>query len=197
MTAPTIRSIAAAALQAAYPGAPAAAIDAALDRLALVAIGGDLAAAGHAVTTAEQLPATPAAKPAAGEALVEVVDAYQRDFEDSGRVLIVTILPVEPSGERIKVRFDQASGARRYAALRALGTHDDAEAAELVGLRGRVILSSFVGRDGVDRLGVARWVAPPNDAGDQPAKAKPPKGERPKQAKQAAPTHVLENDIPF
>jgi hypothetical protein len=180
------RSAVAAALRLAAPQAPAfqldAAVDAALDHL------------GGAVTTADRLP-TPAhapPEPAEGQVRVEVVEASEREWPDSGLVLTLVLrLTDDPDVEPIRCRFDKAREVPRRIALQALGgLADDEDVSALVGRQAVVETRHYTTRDGEERLGVARWIVPrkPRQPGQRPAAVKNRKPEA---------SSLPGDDIPF
>ena len=166
------RSALAAILRLAAPLAPAFSIDAAVDA-ALDHLGG-------AVTTADRLP-TPAPasapptppEPAEGQVRVEVVEASEREWPDSGVVLTLTLSRVDdPEAELIRCRFDKAGEVPRRIALQALGGLADGEdVSALVGRQAVVETKPYTTREGVERLGVAKWIVPrkPRTASARPA----------------------------
>ena len=165
------RSAVAAVLRLAAPQAPAFALDAAVDA-ALNHLGGG-------VTTADRLPqptthATP--EPAEGQVRVEVVEASEREWPDSGVVLTLTLRAVDdPTIEPIHCRFDKAREVPRRIALQALGGIADGEpVSALVGRHAVVETRPYVGRDGIERVGVAKWIVPkkPRKASARPAAAR-------------------------
>lgn len=183
------RSAVAAVLRLAAPDAPAFMLDDAVDA-ALARLGG--------ITTADRLPAPlpSAAPPAApesadGQVRVEVAQASEREWPDSGNVLSLVLFPVNDPDTTIRVRFDQTREVPRRIALEALGgLADGQDASVLVGRQAVVETRPYTGRDGVERLGVAKWIVP----------------RKPRQASQRAPavrnrkpeaSALPDDDIPF
>lgn len=171
------------------PAAPPFMLDAAMDAF-IDALGG--------VTTADRLPTpAPAAappappEPAAGQVRVEVAQASEREWPDSGVVLSLVLFPVDDPDTTIRVRFDQTREVPRRIALEALGGLADGEpVSALVGRQAVVETRPYTGRDGTERLGVAKWIVP----------------RKPRQASQRAPTvrnrkpeaaATPDDDIPF
>lgn len=159
----TQRDIVTATIKAAYPAAATADIREFLDHVEGLSPR-TLAASTPGVTTADKVPA-PAPKPAAtlvageGERLVEVTDAVERTFDDTGVVLILTLRDAgNPDAEPIKTRFDAKAATRRKIAMAAMGLADGAAPADMIGRQAVVEVGPFTGRDGVERLGVNKWV---------------------------------------
>jgi hypothetical protein len=170
------RSALAAVLRLAAPQAPAfsiaAAVDAALDYL------------GGGITTADRLPPPdPAAlpAPAAGQVRVEVVEASEHEWPDTGLVLTLTLRMVDdPDAEAIRVRFDASRAVARRIAMDAIGgLEEGAEVSALVGRQAVVETRPYTTREGVERLGVAKWIVPrkPRQPGQRPAAVKNRKPE--------------------
>ncbi len=154
---PVDRSSLAAVLRLAAPDAPSFEIDAAVD----AAIG----FLGGAVTTADRIaPPGPSAlpQPAAGQARVEVIEASEREWPDSGLVLSLTLRLVDdPNGPEIRARFDASRAVARRIALDALGGLGDGEPlARLIGRQAIVETKPYTGRDGIERVGIAKWITP-------------------------------------
>jgi hypothetical protein len=183
------RSALAAVLRLAAPQAPAFALDAAVDA-ALDHLGG-------AVTTANHLPppapaTTTPPEPTEGQVRVEVVDASEREWPDTGVVLTLTLRAVDdPTIEPIRCRFDKARDVPRRIALQALGGLADGEdVSALVGRQATVETRPYTTREGVERLGVAKWIVPrkPRQPGQRPAAVKNRKPEA---------SSLPNDDIPF
>lgn len=184
------RDAIAAVMRLAAPDAPVftldAAVDAALDQLA------------GAVTTADRLPTPrattppPPPEPSAGQIRVEVVDASEREWPDSGNVLTLVLSRVDdPAAEPIRCRFDQTREVPRRIALEALGGVADGEdVSALVGRQAVVETRPYTTRDGVERVGVAKWIVPRKPR--QPS-------QRPVAVRNRKPAAVAEasDDIPF
>jgi hypothetical protein len=156
MNAPTTRAVAAAMLRAAYPAAPADEIEAVLDRLA---------GPRGPLTTADRLaPPAPASPPAptASQVAVEVIEAAEREWPDSGLVLSLTLRRLDDfDAEPIKARFDQGRAVARQIAEKALGGLADGEpVTALVGRQAVVETRPYQTRDGEQRVGVAKWIVP-------------------------------------
>jgi hypothetical protein len=161
------RSAVAAVLRLAAPQAPAFALDAAVDA-ALDHLGGS-------VTTADRLPQPTPPSPAEGQVRVEVAQASEREWPDNGLVLSLVLFPVDDPDITIRVRFDRSRAIPRRIALEALGGLADGESVSaLVGRQAVVETRPYVGRDGIERLGVAKWIVPkkPRKASARPAVAR-------------------------
>jgi hypothetical protein len=185
------RSALAAVLRLAAPLAPTFALDAAVDA-ALDHLGGS-------VTTADRLPppaprpavvppATP--EPAEGQIRIEVTQASEREYPDSGVVLSLVLAPVNDPDTTIRVRFDQTREVPRRIAMEALGgLADGEEVSALVGRQAVIETRPYVGNDGVERVGVAKWIVPrkPRKASQRPAAVRPRKPD----------AAVDGDDIPF
>jgi hypothetical protein len=95
---------------------------------------------------------------------VEVVEASEREWPDSGLVLTLVLvlrLTDDPDVEPIRCRFDKAREVPRRIALQALGGLADGEdVSALVGRQAVVETKPYTTRDGGERLGVARWIVP-------------------------------------
>jgi hypothetical protein len=167
---PVTRADVAAMVRLLYPDAPPFAVDHGVDAL--------IDAVGSAVTTADRLPQPAPASaphapptPAEGQVLVEVADASEREWPDSGVVLSLTLFPVGEPDTTIRCRFDQTREVVRGIAMRALGGLADGESVSaLIGRRATVETRPYTGRDGVERLGVAKWITPrkPRTASTRP-----------------------------
>jgi hypothetical protein len=155
------RSAVAAVLRLAAPDAPPFQLDAAVDAV-LHHLGGGITTADRLPTPAPAtaLPAPP--EPAEGQVRVEVVEASEREWPDSGVVLTLTLTRVDdPDAEPIRCRFDAMAGTRRRIALDALGGLADGEPVmALVGRQAVVEARPYTTREGVERVGVARWIVP-------------------------------------
>ena len=182
---PLDRSTLATVLRLAAPDVPPFQIDAAVD----AAIG----FLGGAVTTADRIAPpgpSPLPEPAAGQTRVEVIEASERDWPDSGLVLTLTLRLVDdPNAPEIRARFDASRAVARRIALDALGGIGDGEPlARLIGRQAIVETKPYTGRDGTERLGVAKWITP-----RKPRQT----GQRPPAAKRQKPDVGDEDDIPF
>jgi hypothetical protein len=127
-----------------------------------------------------------------GEYAAVVASAVERDYDDSGTVLMLT-LTADVSGEsvEVRVRFDGQREAARAAAFRSCGLLAGSDPAMLIGRACRVLLASWTSSDGRARLVVRRWVAPPKSAAPSAPTAprasvvkgcntsKPPKSSKP------------------
>jgi hypothetical protein len=169
------RSALAAVLRLAAPLAPAFSIDAAVDA-ALDHLGGAVTTADRPPTPAQaSAPPTPP-EPTEGQVRVEVVEASEREWPDSGVVLTLMLRAVDdPTIEPIRCRFDKARDVPRRIALQALGGLADGEdVSALVGRQAVVETKPYTTRDGEERLGVARWIVQrkPRQPGQRPAAVK-------------------------
>lgn len=154
---PIDRSTLATVLRLAAPDAPPFQIDAAVDAAIGLLVG--------AITTADRIaPPGPSPLPelAAGQARVEVIEASEREWPDTGLVLTLTLRLVDdPNGLEIRTRFDASRDVARRIALDALGGLGDGEPlTRLIGRQAIVETKPYTGRDGTERLGVAKWIVP-------------------------------------
>jgi hypothetical protein len=123
-----------------------------------------------------------------GESPAVVSNAVERDYDDSGTVLMLT-LTADVGGEpvEVRVRFDGNREAARAAAFRSCGLLAGSDPSMLIGKPCRVLLSPWTSSDGRSRLVVKRWIAPPKSAAPAEPRAaastlkftKPPKSARP------------------
>jgi hypothetical protein len=162
------RSALAAVARLVAPAAPTFMLDAAVDAF-IDAL---------CVTTADRLPPpapaqTTPPEPAEGQMRVAVVEASEREWPDSGVVLTLTLRAVDdPTIEPIRCRFDKARDVPRRIALQALGGLTDGEdVSALVGRQATVETRPYTTREGMERLGVAKWIVPrkPRQPGQRPA----------------------------
>jgi hypothetical protein len=147
------------------------------------------------VTTADRLPPpapaqTTPPEPAEGQMRVAVVEASEREWPDSGVVLSLTLRAVDdPTIEPIRCRFDTAREVPRRIALQALGGLADGEpVSALVGRQAVIEARPYTTREGVERLGVAKWIVP-----RKPRKA----SARPAVVRNRKPEAADDEDIPF
>lgn len=161
-------------------------------------------AASAPMTLAESAPA-PAARagvPAGfveGEYAAVVASAVERDYDDSGTVLMLT-LTADVGGEpvEVRVRFDGNREAARAAMFRSVGLLAGSDPSMLIGKPCRVLLSVWTATDGRSRLVVRRWIAPPKSAA--PAAPRAPaviRGCNAKPPKQARPEWEGDSETPF
>jgi hypothetical protein len=120
------------------------------------------------MTLAAAAPAARAGVPAGfseGEYAAVVASAVERDYDDSGAVLLLT-LTADVDGElvEVRVRFDGNREAARAAAFRSCGLLAGSDPAMLIGKPCRVVVAPWTSSDGRARLVVKRWVAPPKSA---------------------------------
>ena len=121
-----------------------------------------------------------------GEYAAVVSTAVERDYDDSGTVLMLT-LTADVGGEpvEVRVRFDGNRAAARAAAFRSCGLVAGSDPSMLIGKPCRVLLSAWTATDGRSRLVVKRWIAPPKSAA--PAAPKSAATARHKSSKPAPP----------
>jgi hypothetical protein len=121
---------------------------------------------------------------------VEVIEASEREWPDSGLVMTLTLRLVDdPSGPEIRARFDASRAVARRIAMDALGGVADGEPlVTLVGRQAIVEAKPYTGRDGIERLGVAKWIVPRKP---RTASTRPPATRR------RQPDVGAEDDIPF
>ena len=131
--------------------------------------------------------------------------AAERDFDDSGTVLMLT-LTADVRGEpvEVRVRFDGNREAARAAAFRSCGLLAGSDPSMLIGKPCRVLLAPWTATDGRSRLVVQRWIAPPKSAA--PSAPSAPTAPRAsvvkgcntaKPPKQARPEWEGDSEIPF
>jgi hypothetical protein len=136
-----------------------------------------------------------------GEYAAVVASAVERDYDDSGAVLLLT-LTADVDGEpvEVRVRFDGNREAARAAAFRSCGLLAGSDPAMLIGKPCRVLLAPWTSSDGRARLVVKRWVAPPKSAAPAaPAASRPAASALKFKAppKSARPAWEGDDGIPF
>jgi hypothetical protein len=157
------------------------------------------------LAAAAPAPAARAGVPAGfveGEYAAVVASAVERDYDDSGTVLLLT-LTADVDGEpvEVRVRFDGQREAARAAAFRSCGLLAGSDPSMLIGKPCRVLLAPWTSSDGRARLVVKRWVAPPKSAA--PAAPAAPRASvvkgcnTAKPPKSSKPAWESDSDIPF
>jgi hypothetical protein len=133
-----------------------------------------------------------------GEFPAVVATAVERDYDDSGTVLLLT-LTADVGGEPVGVRcrFDGNREAARTAAFRSCGQPTGSDPAQLIGRSCRVLLAAWSSSDGRSRVVVKRWIPAPKSAA--PTASRPAASTLKFKAppKSARPAWESDSDIPF
>ena len=140
----------------------------------------------------------PAAGVVDGDCNATIAQAAEREFDDSGTVLLLT-LTADVAGEPVEVRcrFDAAREIPRKAMFRAAGLPAGAAVEQLIGKSVRVTLGTWSPpAGGSPRAVVRRWLSPAAPAPAAP-RASVIKGNTAQPPKHSRPQWESDSDIPF